>query len=344
MKFFTFLVILAIILFVQPILICLKIDDYYAYPWGIILLPIWFLNLLIQYLAISKILLEGTDKMKFFNIQLKIILALLFQLFLTLKLDEIWWQYPWSFIFAPLIILQFWRLALSIPSAYKNVTTIDEQEDLFGMPLEEISLSERKKMFRNNHVAPSTKSPEFIMLHDLKRNALGNVYKNSVVIAMIIMLVWRLDYGSHWSWWFISSPFWTIPTFTCYLTYNQVKFLRGKLDTNDYVLNSVEHNRNRSFGFDETTMEEANDSTFYDDEMGQEKLKVDYEESIKLMKITFFIHILYLIFFFLLILKVIGAKFPTIFVLVPLLFPMSIVLVYIVFTSCLLLSCNISLH
>lgn len=233
-KIFILVLIVVAIVLAPPILLCLRAENKINYSWALILTPLWIINAIaIAYHAKSLAVSSNVDGEEASRdgfdwvdpkvpIVVRVIAALkhglllLFQILLVLRLDdEIGLR--WSKVFVPLFIWEALFLYKKLPPSRTKIVTKADLERAFGKSYAEFTAQEKEVISRRYIVVASTESVDFIVACRTKAKAKTEVYKSFFRIIFFIVLINELDRHIDWNWWLVFTPFWIASVFLCCL-------------------------------------------------------------------------------------------------------------------------------
>jgi len=238
------------IFLIQPILICLKVDDqdggaFDNTSWVVLLIPLWILDFfaLLGLLSIALLVKNenapsGANQLLSF---LKLISVVLAQIFLALKFDGSI-SLTYAVIFIPIYVYEVVRVIQSswiVSSNNKEISrmvTMTYIEKEHGKGYADMSPEERDEMNEKYiivHTPPVPpdmdealkelvdnldiyESPEYQQVQQLSQKALGDILTAVMHSIFLGLLVPNLDKDEvNWNWWIVFIPFWVSFCFQC---------------------------------------------------------------------------------------------------------------------------------
>ena len=234
-KIFGIFVAIAIIVFLQPVLVCLHVDGMFgnSASWMATLTPLWLWNFFLIFYHARVILMgpiprpehipveEWVDplpmKKRIFSM-VRFLLIVLFEILVALKIDHIL-QVPWCLIFTPLYFWEATTLYKKWPLARMRIVTVEDLEVALGKPFSEFTPAEKDLIGKRYSVVSSTSSPDFDAAQKLKTRARHDVFKSAFRITFVVVLLFQLDAGLNWSWWLVFAPIWIMSFLVCFANY-----------------------------------------------------------------------------------------------------------------------------
>jgi hypothetical protein len=143
----------------------------------------------------------------------------LFELLVAAKLDGLLGNVYWSVVFFPLYIWEATTLYKKWPLARMRIVTVEDLESALGKPFAEFSAAEKELIGKRYSVVPSTTSPEFDAAQKLKMRARHDMVKSAFRIAFCVAILLKIDHIVDWSWWLVFTPFWIITALMCYANF-----------------------------------------------------------------------------------------------------------------------------
>jgi len=230
-KIFSIFVFLAIAIFIQPILICMKVDGKFGNAqWMLVFFPIWIWSALIAFYHARVIGMGKVPKpdhipeeewedplpmRKRITGFIRYLLFLVFELQAALRLDQSI-LYSWLYVFAPLFIIEGYNIWKKNPLSRRTVLTIVELEAVFGKPLTEFNSDEKETVERHYIPVTNRDSPESDAATKEINVAKQEVMKIFFRILFIILLILQLDGYLSWSYWLIFAPFFLTSFCICF--------------------------------------------------------------------------------------------------------------------------------
>jgi hypothetical protein len=235
-KVFGIFVAIAVTVFLLPILVCLQVDHVFGAhaSWFAVLFPLWMWDAFILFYH-SRVIMMGpiprpehipeSDwvdplpmKKRIFSL-IRFLLIVSFEILMAAKLDGLLGNIYWSVIFFPLYIWEATTLYKKWPLARMRIVTVEDLESALGKPFSEFTQAEKELIGKRYSVVPSTTSPEFDAAQKLKTRARHDMVKSAFRIAFCLAILLKIDNFVDWSWWLIFLPFWVITSLICYANY-----------------------------------------------------------------------------------------------------------------------------
>lgn len=233
-KIFAIFIVLAVAILVLPILVCLKVDgDLGDASWLSTLSPLWAWDMFIMFYHFRVIMMgpiprpdsipeqDWVDPLpmrkRVFSM-LRFALLIVFELFVTLKLDSVL-DFPWFIAFIPLYVWELANMYKKWPLARMRIVTIEDLEKALGKPFSQFTPAEKELIGRRYSVVPSTNSPDFDAAQKLKTRARHDIVKSVFRILFVVVLLLQIDAGLEWNWWLVFTPFWVLTVLICFANY-----------------------------------------------------------------------------------------------------------------------------
>lgn len=349
-KIFAIFVALAVAVLILPILVCLHADGTFGNgaSWMLTLIPLWFWNAFVLFYH-SRVLMMGpiqrpehippeewVDPLpmnkRIFSMA-RFVLVLFFELLVALKLDDVV-RVSWVVIFLPLYAWEATTLYKKWPYARMRIVTVEDLETALGKPFSDFTPAEKDLISKRYSVVPSITSPEFAAAQKLKHRARQDMVKSGFRIAFIFFLLFQLDGVVSWNWWFIFSPFWIMAVVICYANYqafSEVQQMAAEKDPSLFGLNKDAGTSSQStygaVGKDgEATPQATNAPRNNLTEEEKEELKAQVMASGSKLVSKCCSQGFLLILMFLIVAKLQGAEFSSLWIISPFLIGASIIL------------------
>jgi len=234
-------------LLLQPILVCLKVDNVLTnIPWYMLLIPLWIFDLGALIWLIFRLERSVKRKGKWLHRSYdiaKFVFVIAGEVLLALKLDGVVdWKY--LLVFFPFYMFEFVRLLQSMNLIRRASTMISKMvtlayiESVMGKPYADLTEAEKEQLNEDYvivHPAMTQmesekvnvndaelleeqikKSPEFEKADDVLRDAwktMGSVLIHGALIALVVL---RLDKAAFdISWWVVFIPVWSGAFLSC---------------------------------------------------------------------------------------------------------------------------------
>jgi len=231
LKIFTIFVVLAIIILIIPILVCLQVDGIFGPEsrWVALLTPLWIYDAIIFFYHIRVVMMGPISKpdhipeedwvdplplhKRVFSL-VRFLLLLIFEILAAMRLDDII-KWKWSFVFMPLFIFEAIFFLKRFSAARTEIITAEEVEYKFGKPFTQFTQSEKETFLLNSFIVPSKTSSEFANAELLRYLAREDIMKLTFRVAFLVLLLFRLDTDTDWSWWLVFAPYWALAFCLC---------------------------------------------------------------------------------------------------------------------------------
>uniref|UniRef100_A0A7S4UY41 J domain-containing protein n=1 Tax=Ditylum brightwellii TaxID=49249 RepID=A0A7S4UY41_9STRA len=231
-KIFLIFVVIAVIIFLLPVLVCLMVDGHLgpSAEWTTVLTPLWIWDLVILFYHFRVIMMgpfkkpdhipqeEWVDPLpmpkRIFSL-FRFCLLVIFEILVALRLDDAF-QWKWYFIFIPLYIWECTMVYKKVPLAKMRIVTVEDLENALGKPFAEFTQAEKDLISKKYTVVPSTSSPQFEAAYKVKTRARQDVVKLIFRVVFIIFLVFQLDTEMDMNWWVVFVPLWLMSFCICF--------------------------------------------------------------------------------------------------------------------------------
>jgi len=230
-KIFGIFVALVIIIFILPILLCLKVDGIFGPDsrWTTLLTPLWIYDALALFYHARVIMMGPTPKPDYIPEEdwvdllpidkrvfslFRFMLVMAFEILAVLRLDHII-EWKWYIIFIPIYVFEAAFFIKRFPAAQTEILTMEEVEYKFGKPFTDFTRDEKDMFLLKSKVAPSKISAEFAEAEILRSLAREDIIKVTFRAFFLILLLTRLDTGVNWNWWLVFIPFWLLAFSLC---------------------------------------------------------------------------------------------------------------------------------
>uniref|UniRef100_A0A7S4JN11 J domain-containing protein n=1 Tax=Odontella aurita TaxID=265563 RepID=A0A7S4JN11_9STRA len=230
-KIFAIFVVIAVAIFILPVLICLQVDGHLGpnAQWMAIFTPLWIWDTFILFYHIRVIMMgpiqrpdhipedEWIDPLpmskRYFSL-FRFVLVVVFEILAGLKLDDdVPWK--WAAVFAPIYLWEATTLYKKFPLARMRIVTVEDLEEALGKPFAEFTQAERELIARRYSVVPSPHSAEFEAAHKLKSRARQDCIKLLFRVVFLAFVIINLDYDFNWNWWAVFTPIWILSFCIC---------------------------------------------------------------------------------------------------------------------------------
>lgn len=230
-KIFAIFVVIAIAVFILPVLICLQVDGHLGgnSEWFSVLAPLWIWNLIVltyhgRVLAMGPIhrpdsvspddWVDPLPMSKRIFSLFRFSLILISELLVCASLDNMI-NLKWAEVFIPIYIWEITTLIKKVPQARTRIVTVEDLETALGKPYRDFTQAEKDLISKRYSVVPSLDSPEFEQAHKLKSRAKQDVVKVIFRVIFLVFLITQLDSERNWNWWYIFTPFWVMSFCIC---------------------------------------------------------------------------------------------------------------------------------
>jgi len=264
-KIFAIFVGLGVAVLILPIMVCLHVDGVLGddAPWMATLTPLWLWNVFVLFYH-SRVIMMGTIQRpdhvpleewvdplpmqrRVFSL-VRFFLLFFFELLVAMKLDNLV-VCNWVFIFIPLYIWEATTLLKKLPLARLRIVTVDDLETAMGKPFVEFTTEEKELISKRYSVVDSTTSPDFEIAQKLKERARKDMMKCIFRIIFITILVVQLDTYIDLNWWIVFTPFWIMTFLICvtnYQAFAKVQLMAVEKDPGLFGLSTKEEGCNNS--------------------------------------------------------------------------------------------------
>mmetsp|Transcript_69439 Transcript_69439/g.77670 ORF Transcript_69439/g.77670 Transcript_69439/m.77670 type:complete len:594 (-) Transcript_69439:9-1790(-) len=264
-KIFAIFVGLVVATTILPIMVCLHVDGVLGdnAPWLATLTPLWLWNFFVLFyhsrvIMMGKIqrpdhvpLEEWVDPLpmqrRVFSL-FRFFLLFFFELLVAMKLDNLV-VCNWVVIFIPLYIWEATTLLKKWPLARLRIVTVDDLETAMGKPFVEFTTEEKELIGKRYSVVVSTTSTDFEIAQKLKERARKDMMKCIFRIIFITILIVQLDTSIELNWWIVFTPFWIMTFLICvtnYQVFAEVQLMAVEKDPTLFGLSSKQEGGNNS--------------------------------------------------------------------------------------------------
>eukprot|EP00751_Fragilariopsis_kerguelensis_P019772 CAMPEP_0170896104 /NCGR_PEP_ID=MMETSP0734-20130129/44573_1 /TAXON_ID=186038 /ORGANISM="Fragilariopsis kerguelensis, Strain L26-C5" /LENGTH=544 /DNA_ID=CAMNT_0011288237 /DNA_START=71 /DNA_END=1701 /DNA_ORIENTATION=+ len=216
-KIFAIFVGLVVATTILPIMVCLHVDGVLGdnAPWLATLTPLWLWNFFVLFY-------HSRDNLVVCN---------------------------WVVIFIPLYIWEATTLLKKWPLARLRIVTVDDLETAMGKPFVEFTTEEKELIGKRYSVVVSTTSTDFEIAQKLKERARKDMMKCIFRIIFITILIVQLDTSIELNWWIVFTPFWIMTFLICvtnYQVFAEVQLMAVEKDPTLFGLSSKQEGGNNS--------------------------------------------------------------------------------------------------
>lgn len=283
----------------------------------------------------------------------RFLLLVVLEVLVALKLDNALEDVKWIVVFSPLLVWEATILYNTWPLASLRIITTEDLEAVVGKSWIDMTLEEKESMGKSYKVVASTSGPDFQAAQEERASARQDLMKSFFRVLFLVVLVIQIDTTVDWNWWLIFLPFWIMTFLICVancqafaeiqLMAEQHPELFGASDsenTNDEEMGTGTSTTNIAMGGNsgsnidygsvgrdgEATPEAASAATFPRSELSDEE-KQKLQEEVMASSSTFCMQCCsqgsMLIIAFLLVAKLQGASFSSLWLISPVLFAVS---------------------
>jgi hypothetical protein len=336
-KIFSILVFVAVVILIQPILICLQLDGKFGMysKWTAVLTPLWIWNTFVMFYFTRVILMgeipkpdhipeaDWKDPLPMHERIIKLLRFLLFFAFevqLALHLDGVN-KYSWSIVLLPLFFLEASTMFKKFPESRVTIVTVEEIQSSMGKQISELSEAERENIEKHYILVSSRTSAEFDMAQNHVSGAKREVMKIMFRVLFMVFVLLKLDDGLNWNWWLIFSPFFVTSLCICWgnlQDHAEVQaFAEEKMTKRDGEANATD------YGAMEEGREENNEGSSPLSEKEVDEMRARLMQSSSRLLTTCCSQICLLIILCIGLVKIQGAGFSTFWLISPFLFIVS---------------------
>ncbi|GFH54738.1 hypothetical protein CTEN210_11214 [Chaetoceros tenuissimus] len=349
-KIFGIFVFFAVAILIQPLLICLQLDGKFGNnaKWGAILTPLWIWNAFILFYHSRVIMMgdipkpdhipseEWQDPMPMKKRVIALVRFLLFFAFevqLALHLDGIN-SYSWGWVLTPLFCLEAMALYIKVPQSRKVILTMDELQSAMGKDFSEFTEEEKASIERAYLIVPNRNGAPYDSARHMVNSAKVEVTSTLMKVAFMILVLLKLDDKLAWSWWLIFIPFFLTAVRVCLFGCND--FAEVQADVEELLqrdeMNAAGTNADATtdYGAMEegaaTNTNENTNTTPPLTEEEKEEIRARVSRSSSILAGSLCSQFFYIIFLIVIITKIQGASFSTLWIISPILIVVSILL------------------
>ena len=223
-KIFLIFVLILFLLLIQPILICIHVDqirrdrenyeDDPAAPskqslWALTFLPLWIWNAVLlfyhvhiismgpiprpDHIPIHEVWIDPLPMSKRILSLFRFLLIGLLEVFLVLKWDQVLPNLPYYIIFLPYFVLEVMGLYKKYPLSHMRIVTVHDLEVALGKPFSEFTMAEKQLIAQRYSVVSSVHCPEYYMAYQLKLRSKQEVQQALLRIVFVLLLIVQFD-------------------------------------------------------------------------------------------------------------------------------------------------------
>lgn len=265
-KIFAIFVAITVVVLCLPVLVCLHLDGVFGpdASWVLTLIPLWLGNLLVLFYH-SKVIAMPIQKPedvpaeewvdpfplhKRISSLVRFLLVVAFEILVALKLDAVI-DCQWALVFCPLLVLELTNVYQKWSQAVLKIITIQQLEEVLGKSIIDMTLDERKGIETKFRIVTSLSSPDFDQAYEARKSARQDLMKSAFRLLFVVILVVRFDTSLSFNWWLAFVPFWITIFLVCMANYQAFTAVRLEVAKKDPEL----------FGFPKDGDEELGTST-----------------------------------------------------------------------------------
>lgn len=173
----------------------------------------------------------------------RFLLVVLFELLLVLKLDNLL-ECKWVFVFVPLFVSEATTLYQKWSMVRLRIITIEDLEAAVGKSFGDLTSEEKELIEKLYSVVSSTSSTDFQVAHNLRARARQDMMKSVFLTIFVSALVFRIDTNMDLSWWLVFSPIWILNYLICvanYQVFEEVQLAVSEKDPELFRLSKSEN-------------------------------------------------------------------------------------------------------
>mmetsp|Transcript_9210 Transcript_9210/g.17335 ORF Transcript_9210/g.17335 Transcript_9210/m.17335 type:complete len:659 (+) Transcript_9210:265-2241(+) len=230
-KIFSIFLFLAVAVLIQPLLICLQLDKRFGEEskWTSVLTPLWIWNAFILFYHVRVIMMGKVPrpdhipeedwrdplpmKMRIVSL-IRFLLLFAFEIQLALHLDGVN-SYSWFWVLAPLFVLEVFVVIRKFPDTRLTVVTLEELQSAMGKPYEEFTSEEKIMLEKMYLVVPERDGAPYDAARKVIRGAKMEMAKATLRLVFMILVLIKLDRDLAWSWWLVFTPIFFTSIYVC---------------------------------------------------------------------------------------------------------------------------------
>lgn len=230
-KIFSIFLCLAVAVLIQPLLICLQLDGRFgdASRWTSVLIPLWMWNSFILFYHVRVIMMGKVPRpdhipeedwrdplpMRTRIISLvRFLLFFAFEIQLALHLDGVN-SYSWFWVLAPLLVLEVFTLIRKFPDSRLTIVTLEELQSVMGKPYTEFTPEEKVMLEKVYLLVPDRDGAPYDAARKVIRGAKMEIGKVILRLVFMLLVLIKLDRDLGWSWWVVFTPFFITSVYVC---------------------------------------------------------------------------------------------------------------------------------
>lgn len=230
-KIFSIFLFLAVAILIQPLLICLQLDGRFGEEskWTSVLTPLWMWNSFILFYHSRVIMMGKIPKpdhipeedwrdplpMRTRIISLvRFLLLFAFEIQLALHLDGVN-SYSWFWVLAPLFVLEVFTLVRKLPDSRLTIVTLEELQSVMGKPYTEFTQEEKIMLEKMYLLVPERDGAPYDAARKVVRGAKMEIGKVVLRLIFMLLVLFKLDRDLGWSWWIVFTPIFVTSVYVC---------------------------------------------------------------------------------------------------------------------------------
>jgi hypothetical protein len=229
-KIFAIFLGLYVAVFLLPVLVCLMSDGTLGdAKWMAVLTPLWIWDAILLFYHSRVILMgpikrpdhipeeEWMDPLPMWKRILSMVrfgLLVLFELMLALRLDGLI-SAPWMVVFMPMFLWEFMALRKKVLLANMTIVTHDELELAIGKKFADCSPAEKEDIHRRFIVVPTKEGSIYEAACRIRSEATGDIIRILARLIFTVLMVLNLQLELDWSWWLVFLPIWAMAFCIC---------------------------------------------------------------------------------------------------------------------------------
>lgn len=231
-KIFSIFLFLAVAVLIQPLLICLQVDGKFGDEsrWTTVLTPLWMWNTFILFYHTRVIMMgkiprpdhipeeDWKDPLPMktrITSLVRFLLFFAFEIQLALHLDGVN-SYSWIWVLAPLFVLEVFTLFRKWPDSRLVIITLDELQSVMGKPYTEFTQEEKNMVEKSYLLVPDRDGSPYDAARKIIRGARIEVGKVILRLVFMMLVMFKLDRDLGWSWWLVFTPFFVGSVYVCW--------------------------------------------------------------------------------------------------------------------------------
>jgi Transmembrane Fragile-X-F protein/DnaJ domain len=268
-KIFVIFIVIAIVVFLQPILLCLQVDGYFGPDalYTLTFVPLWIWNIGFLFYHIHVICMgpiqrpehipveEWVDPLpmdKRISSMVRFILIVAFQLLIVFKLDH-FLSFPWYILFVPYYLWEATNIYKNYSLSTMRIVTVHDLEVALGKPYSEFTSAEKDLIGKRYSVVANTTCPEYEIAMNIRLRAQQHVRNSWFRFGFVVLLLVQLDGPIDWNWYIVFAPIWIMTFIVCFInyhTYIEVRTMVMEKDPTFFQMNpnSSNHDTTPSYG------------------------------------------------------------------------------------------------